>query len=287
MTTVDDPGRRPTAKAARLAAAEEAARIRAESAAKARRTRLWAIGGLVLAVAALVIAVVVVLGAEEKPLGFRGEPGSLSLADVPTPASADADGGIPVGQGLVAGSANEGAVVVEVIFDYRCPYCAVFEAANGPDLTELAQRGDITLVYRPVSFLDERAQGSKQYSTRAATAAAVVADLAPEHFVAFHGALMAHQPEKGQGPSDKDVADVARSAGVPEDVIARLADTAEGSERTFARWVFAATQRATELLGKLTTPSVLIDGEVFPGEDGDPDGLFTSGALREAIEARL
>lgn len=274
-----------TAKAARRAATEEAARLRAEAAQKARRNKLWAIGGLVLAVAALVIAVVVVLGSEEKPLGFRGEPGSITLADVDTPAGADADGGIPVGRDLVAGSTNEGAVVVEVLFDYRCPYCAVFEAANGPDLKQLAQEGTITLVYRPVSFLDERAQGSKQYSTRAATAAAMVADLAPERFVAFHEALMGNQPVQGQGPSDRDVADVARGAGVPEDVIARLADTAEGSERAFARWVFAATERGTELLGKLTTPSVLIDGERFPGEGGNPEALYETGPLRAAIEA--
>src|SRR5690606_41317328 len=59
-------------------------------------------------------------------------------------------------------------------------------------------------------------------------------------FRSFHEALMENQPVQGQGPSDRDVADVARGAGVPEDVIARLADTADSSERAFARWVFAA-----------------------------------------------
>lgn len=281
----DGPSR-PSAKAARAAAAAEAARLREEAARRARRGRVLGIGLLALAVLALVVAVVVVLGSEEKPIGYQGEPGSISLSEVKAPDSANEDGGIPVGQGLVAGTSNEGAVVVEAIFDYRCPWCAVFDEANAADLEALAQEGRITLVYRPVSFLD-KAEGSRQYSTRSATAAAIVADRAPEHFLAFSTALMQNQPEKGQGPSDEDIAAVARSAGVPEDVVAQLTETAEGSERTFARWVFAATERADEMLGGLTTPSVFIDGERFPGEGDDPEALYKTGPLREAIEARL
>ncbi|MDQ2624576.1 MAG: thioredoxin domain-containing protein [Actinomycetota bacterium] len=275
-----------SARAQRSAATEKAAQLRAEADSRARRSKFLALGGLALAVVALVVAVVVVLGSEEKPLGYQGEPGSITLADVSAPSGADADGGIAVGPDLVAGTSTPGAVVVEVLYDYRCPYCAVFDEANGPDLKRLAHEGKITLVYRPVSFLD-RAEGSKQYSTRSATAAAIVADRSPEHFVAFHEALMTNQPDQGEGPDDEAIAEVARVAGVPEDVVAQLDETAEGSERTFARWVFAATERGGELLGKLTTPSVLIDGERFPGVDDDPESLYKTGPLREAIEGRL
>lgn len=264
-----------------------AARVRAEAERRSRRTKLLAIAGLVTAVVVLVVVVVLVLASEEKPLGYRGAPGSISLAEVATPAGADADGGIPVGPGLVAGtSSGPDAVVVEVIFDYRCPYCATFDEANGPDLAQLVEAGEITLVYRPVSFLDERAEGSRQYSTRSATAAAIVADRAPERFVAFHEALMTNQPAQGEGPDDDDIATLARAAGVPEAVVEQLAETApDSAERTFARWVFAATGRAEELLGKLTTPSVLIDGERWPGEGVDPAGMYTPGPLKAAIDA--
>src|SRR5690606_16898782 len=124
-------------------AAEEA---RAAAAMRARRSRTLAIVGLVLAFTALAIAVVVILGQEEKNIAYPGEPGSLALADVVAPASAHADGGIPVGPGLVAGTGSgSGAVVVDVLFDYRCPYCADFEAVVGPELTRLADSGAITL----------------------------------------------------------------------------------------------------------------------------------------------
>lgn len=248
-----------------------------------RSGRAVVVGGLVLALAVLVVAVVVVLAGQDRPIGYQGEPGSLSLAEVDGPAAADDDGGIPLGSELVAGTVNEGAAVVEVVFDYRCPWCAEFEKIHGPELEALAEEGTVTLVLRPVSFLDERAEGSRQYSTRSATAAAVVADRAPEHFLAFHLALMQNQPGKGEGPSDADIAAVARQAGVPEDVVAALDGTRDGGERLFARWVFAATERADEILGGLTTPSVLVDGQVL-----DLEPLFgTPGAVRAAVEDLL
>lgn len=275
------------AKGARDAARAAALEVRALEAVRAKRRRAAAIGSLVLAIGVLAVVVILVLSQEEKQIGFPGEPGSLTLQEVQAPAAADDDGGIPVGPGLVAGTdSGPAAVSVDVLFDYRCPYCAVFEETVGPELTRLADAGTITLVYRPVSFLDARAAGSRQYSTRSATAAALVADRAPEHFVEFHEALMANQPGEGEGPSDEDIAQVARAAGVPEDVVGQLTETAAGTERTFARWIHAATARGDELLGGLTTPSVLIDGERWPGPDQDRGLVMDAAALLAEIESR-
>ena len=249
------------------------------------RRRFAMIAGLVAAVALLVAAVVFVLGSEEKSIAYPGEPGSVSLQDVTAPAGADDDGGIRVGPGLVAGTdSGPDAVVVEVLFDYRCPYCLTFEQVNGPELTRLVQEGKITLVYRPVSFLD-RAEGSREFSTRAATSVALVADRAPEHFVPFHEALLAMQPEPGEGPTDEDVAAAARAAGVPDAVVAQLTETRDGSdERAFARWVAAATARGDEMLGGLTTPTVLVDGERWPAADADQAVKYEPGNLTAVIE---
>ena len=281
---VQQQGKKAGARDEARAAAADA---RALEAVRAKRRRSAAIGGLVVAIGVLVVVVILVLSQEEKQIAFPGEPGSLTLQEVTAPAAANDDGGIPVGPGLVAGTeSGSEAVVVDVLFDYRCPYCAVFEETVGPELTALAEAGTITLVYRPVSFLDERAAGSRQYSTRSATAAALVADRAPEHFVAFHEALMANQPGEGEGPSDEDIAQVARNAGVPEGVVEQLTETAAGTERTFARWIHAATARGDEILGGLTTPSVLIGGERWPGPDEDRGLVLDPAAVPAAIEAR-
>src|SRR5660398_99886 len=85
-------------------------------------------------------------------------------------------------------------------------------------LDELRQSGEIVVEYHPVSILD-RSSGGTAYSTRSATAAALVAAEAPEAFVAFHNALFTNQPaETSDTPylTDAQLAEIARTAGVPE-----------------------------------------------------------------------
>jgi protein-disulfide isomerase len=64
-------------------------------------------------------------------------------------------------------------------------------------------------VVHSVSILDRLSDGS-EYSTRAASASAWVADRAPEQFSAFHESLFADQPEENTpGLSDEQIAQVA------------------------------------------------------------------------------
>ena len=102
------------------------------------------------------------------------------------------------------------AVVVDVYLDYMCPYCAMFEAINGAIAGRAAGgRDDVVVAYHPVSILDRLSMGTG-YSTRAATAAALVADQAPETFDAFNAAMFASQPgESTEGLTDAAIAGIA------------------------------------------------------------------------------
>src|SRR5665647_3265056 len=172
-----------------------------------------AIGALVVSIVAVLLAVipfisVVGVGAAivAVVLGFIGlrrpvaadtrnqrpdkaDPAPAPLSDVADgPRGSTGSGGIPVGPEGVAGAvhgAAPGAVVVSVYVDYMCPYCGQFEQVNGPILDQLRGEGTIVVEYHPVSILDEASLGTA-YSTRAAAAAALVADQAPEAFVAFN-----------------------------------------------------------------------------------------------------
>jgi protein-disulfide isomerase len=211
-----------------------------------------------------------------------------SLADVETPAAADERGGIPVSAAGV-GVAGDGDVVVEVFYDLLCPWCARFEEQFGPELDAAIEAGGVTVVDRPVAFLDARFGGT--YSTRAVNALAVVADEAPDLFPAMVDTLLANQPqEDGDGLSDDQIGALAAEVGVPAEVIERFTvtktvpyttsdgETGEAESRRFAAWTMAATQQADVDLGGLSTPTVLIDGERF--EDWE-----TPGALTTAIDA--
>lgn len=248
MTTTSRTRTRAEEQARQLAARKEADRRR-----KVLRT-----GGMV--VAALVVAIVAAVamslggGEDEQPTG-----------KVVVPAAATADGRIAVGQA-------DAPVSVTVFFDYMCPFCGRFEAANSAALDRLISSGQARLDLRPMSFLDPQSDGAR-FSTRAANAVATVADGAPEQVWAFHRALFANQPEEGtKGLSDSELAGIARDAGVPAEVVARFDD------EQFTGWVADVTQKAFDS-GITGTPTVMIDGHKFPGD------LYTEGPLTEAVAA--
>ncbi len=277
----NDP--RPTKAERRDQAREQARAMREQQLKREKRNRLLAISGLVAAVVVLAVVVVLILrpGPATPGVAFTGDDG-ITLADTTAPAAANANGGIPVGQDGVAGTpAADGDVVVSVYLDYMCPYCGQFEKANDSELTSLREEGGVTVEYHLLAFLDAQSKGT-HYSTRAGNAAAIVADQAPEAFAAFSSALFANQPEEGtEGLTDDEIADLATEAGVPSAVVDTFTATVSEDDdwRTFAPWLAANNNQAATDLGKISTPTVLIDGTQFEGD------LYNAGPLREAVEA--
>jgi protein-disulfide isomerase len=177
--------------------------------------------------------------------------------DVVAPGGLAADGAIALGDGPVA---------VTVYFDYLCPACAAFEHANGDELDRLVEAGDITVELRPIAFLDHLSAGTS-YSTRSANALATVADADPALVWSFHRALYADQPaEGGEGHTDEQLAEIARSAGVPDAVSSQFAD------HRYSAWVAEQTERALAD-GIQATPTILVDGQVFAGDPYSPGPL--------------
>jgi protein-disulfide isomerase len=281
-STTPRPGAKPTKAERRDEAREQARVLREQQAKRDRRNKIGAIAGLSLAVVLLlgVVGYIIVQQVQPGAAYTADDRDELTLSDVTAPAAAGENGGIPVSAAGV-GETGEDDVVVSVYFDYMCPYCGQFEAANQAELESLVADGGVTVDYHVISFLD-RASAGAEFSTRAGNAAAVVADQAPEQFPAFHGALFENQPDEGtKGLSDARIADIAREAGVPQDVVDQFTATApDGDWRTFAPWVVAATnQAARDLPGGISTPTVLIDGKQFTGD------LYTPGPLTAAVEA--
>ncbi|GAA2236317.1 hypothetical protein GCM10010401_05430 [Rarobacter faecitabidus] len=196
------------------------------------------------------------------------------------PTATGVNGGIPFGSDGTAGSVNDGAINVEVYADFLCPWCARFEAANTGILDEYRVAGDITLVMHPLSMLSG---GSKTaYSSRSASAFAYVTVHAPDKALAFNTILYAEQPaESGSGLSDDEIVDLAKQAGVPDDV------AAASVSNEYADWAItlasqaAANAAVTGGTGQLSTPTILIDGVKYAGGPEDTE------AFRAAIDAAL
>jgi protein-disulfide isomerase len=245
---------RNTTRQQRLARAAAARR-------RAKRNRiLAACGGLVVVGLLVAIGVTLVNAAG----GASRVDGTVPTTLV-TPAGATAAGAIRIGN-LAA------PVRVEVYLDYMCPYCDRFDHANADEINRMIAAGTARLDLYPMSFLDKMSNGTR-YSTRAANAVATVADRAPDKVLPLTRALFAQQPAEGsRGLTDDQIANLARGAGVPQDVIDTFAD------RTFEPWIAALTDKA--FAGGITaTPTVKINGTAFK------DDLYTAGPLTEAVTA--
>ncbi|RMI06861.1 DsbA family protein [Cellulomonas triticagri] len=276
------PSNTPKAsKAERRDAAREQARVLREQQAKRdKRNKILGIGGLSAAVVALVVVVVYVVtqGTSTSALPDYEDLPLSEVTSVPTVAMED--GGIPTSAEGV-GVGDDSVTQIDVYLDYMCPACGAFESSNGENLIQLAESGKATVVYHPIAILNRFSNGTG-FSTRAAAAAALVAQDSPAAFSTFNQQMFAGQPDEGtSGLTDAEIADIARDSGVDDDVADRIADG--GALESFGQWVHSATNAASanaDLVnptsGNFGTPTIAIDGVVWTENWSDPSALLSA-----------
>ncbi|QIG42076.1 thioredoxin domain-containing protein [Nocardioides anomalus] len=226
--------------------AERAAALLAEKRRQERRRQLFAVVGVVVAIA-------VIIGA-----GFLIQ----SLRDTSGEAATAPGGTSDGGYGVVVGDASAPKTVT-VYEDFQCPICHEFEKSTRDQLRAAVDAGKIKIDYRMVSFLDKAS--TNQYSSRALNAAAVVLDTSGvDTFVKYHDLLFDNQPEEGgPGPSNDELVKMAVQAGAEESAVK---DGIENGE--FDQWV-TNTRDEMSKNGVTGTPTVFVDGKKAGSTLGD------------------
>lgn len=263
------PGKPDGPKSSR---AEVAARAQREAQRKERLREWLIVGGVIVAVAAVIIGVLVFTGGDDDGTGEADAPG--------TGRSSATDGGSDGGSAAAPGSGDSANLTGEVTSDYGfafgdpgadhrvviyedflCPFCGALEAASSDDLTRLVDSGDVVVEYRVFNLLGR----ISDYSLRAANAMAVVMDAAgPDAAKTFHDLLYDQQPsESGPFPDDDWLVDQAVVAGADEDAVR---PGIEGL--AFEDWVEEAGTAAADN-GVQGTPTVLVDGQQVGGASID------------------
>lgn len=117
------------------------------------------------------------------------------------------------GFGIVAGDPNA-RVHIELYTEPQCNHCADLQKDFGDELARYMNLGQLAITYRPLTFLDDKPGG---YSDRVSNALFLAAgpDTSAKAFQAFAQDLWGHQDPGGKGPSDTEIADMARESGVP------------------------------------------------------------------------
>jgi protein-disulfide isomerase len=264
-------------KKARRDLARETARImREEEKKRRRRNRIITQVSVILGAVAVAVIVVLIVQSSIKP----PVPGPLNMASDGILLQGDGTGeivgvetkGIPVDGKPTATDPKKYADTVNIVLyvDYQCPFCAQFEQTNAQTIGTWVSQGLATVEYHPIAILDHASQGTK-YSTRAANAAACVANFQPDSFFQANAALFSNQPAEGtSGLTNVELASVVAEAGVTDvDVVKCITD------ETFARWVTDATDRTasaipnSDLARVASTPTVIVNGKQFPGAPDD------------------
>ncbi|MBF4614792.1 DsbA family protein [Curtobacterium sp. VKM Ac-1376] len=262
----------------RDAARERAREARAKEQARRRRNRTLGISGIIIGGLAVIAIVVVVIANSVQPDGpgpknmasdgilFTGSDGQV----IPVETTATPDGGTPT-----ATKQDDSVANITVYSDYMCPYCNQFETAQMDQIEQWVQDGSATLELHPFNLLDRVSLGS-EYSTRAAAAAACVANYDPDAFLAYNTSLYEHQPsESTRGLTNDELASLAKDAGATN---GKVASCIAGQD--FAGWVADATNRVlndpipnSSLDAVTSTPTVIVNGKQYSGSLTDTDAF--------------
>lgn len=265
----DQPGALAHAQheARRAQARTKARTLREQSRKKERRNRWLLQGGIVIATLAIIATVVLVLTTSPK----RAADGPANMLSDGIKISENFEalqtaGLRPSATPVPAAPNAEGVLDIKIWVDYLCPLCGGFDQANEELIRSLVLDGAATVEYHPIAILDRLSSGTR-YSSRAANAAACVANYSPNEFFAFNSLLFEHQPQQNSsGLSDAALTELTRTAGVAK--ASTIAACIRDQE--FKLWVEAATNRALSQpvagssLDKIHgTPTVLVNGQQY------------------------
>jgi len=209
------------------AGAERRAALRAQQEAlakRARRRRVLTAIGVIIVIAALVAAFFWYRGWSKGTGPGTGEPSLTSTAQQITPPHGNSTD--PAQQAwITVPSANTkpDALIVDIQSDYQCPYCSLFENTYAIPLEQLNADGSIVLRLHTRSFLDEGVPADKQWSTRAAMAAACVDVADSSKFGDYNNTIYRNQPQEGVGFTDEQLTVAFTTAvGLTGDALARF-----------------------------------------------------------------
>jgi len=244
---------------------QKAQALRQKQRKKDLRNRILLQGGIGVLVIAAIIAVVVIVVSSIKP--ETGSPKNMASDGIVIgkELKAQTTPALAAGAPPVATTTDPSVVHIRLYVDYLCPWCGQFEKTNMEQIERWLNKESAVLEVHPIAVLTSKSQGT-EYSLRAANAAACVANSSPDAFFAYNELLFSNQPEEGSaGLTDDKLISLAKKAGASS-----ITDCV--TERTYDKWVQAATQRAVN--GPISgatidrveaTPTILVNGKQYTG----------------------
>lgn len=272
MSNAPRPSKNERRDVAREKAREQ--RLRQQRREKRNRVLLQASIGVVILAIVAIVAVIIVNSVRPPGPGPRNMAnGGITISGAKLTAErtgAPAADATPTPQATVGG----GKVLIQAYEDFGCPACQQFEQTYGPQVQQLVTSGAAVVQYHPVAILDNRFTDGT-YSTRAANAAAAVANWSPNSFAAFHALLYKTgvQPEEGgAGLTDDRLVELVKQ--VKPSNVAQIEQAIR--DQRFKSWITDRTDEFVAKTGSLadvkipaknrgSTPTIVVNGQYWDG----------------------
>ena len=193
------PSKKPSRPSSSKTALNRREALKAKRLAEARRRKRNRIIGVVAGFVALAIVVGLVVWAVNRPVPAPTSTDTTTpAAEQITPPDGDAQRAWIT---MTGGTPKADALIVDIHFDYQCPYCMHVENTYATVFEALVNSGDIILRQHTRTFLDTRLGNDS--SQRAAIAAACVDYADNTKYAAYHNMIFQNQPSKeGTGYTD-------------------------------------------------------------------------------------
>jgi protein-disulfide isomerase len=272
----------------RDAAREKAREQRLRQQRRERRNKVVLQTTIGVVIIAIVAVVAVIIVNSVRPPG----PGPKNMADggislqgaklTAIPTGAPAADATPTPEPTVSG----GRVLIQAYEDFGCPICQEFEQQYGAQIKQLVTSGAAVIQYHPVAILDHSFTDNN-YSTRAANAAAAIANYSPNAFYKFHTIMYQTdvQPKEGSaGLTDARLIALAKQAGATN--MSKIEAAIKGE--TFKNWVGARTDEFVASSGPLSavkfpashtsagTPTLIVNGQYWDSAKTPDFGAFVT-----------
>lgn len=157
------------------------------------------------------------------------------------------------GSGVIIGYPDAPARI-EVFTEPQCSHCAQLQHDFGDEIGAYINLGQLAVTYRPMVFIDN--PGDTDYSARVSNAVFLAAGpgTGGPALQAFVEDLWSHQNPGGEGPSDKEMADMARESGVGSAQVAKISAGEEGVD--VQEMADQNVEFLTEIDSYVSTPTV-------------------------------
>ena len=231
-------------------ARQRAAELRLEQQRRARRNRLFAIYGSVVAVIAVAVGVAFAVQAANAP---------KTPTAVPVGAVADTTGGVSAADGMAIPIGNTDAKVKLAVYeDARCSACKSYETTYTAAYKKLVQDGTLQLLIHPVTLIDANTNGSG--SLHAGNAFACAQDAG--HFEDYHDIIYTNQPAETTDSFASDATLIALAKQV-QGLDTKTFESCVNSHKYFD-WVrqnYANLNKITN--NQPSTPTIYANGKAF------------------------